>query len=43
MLIEHFRRRHGLTRGSLTAGELRAARELARTKFTSGRWTARVP
>ena len=42
-LIEHFRRRHGLTRGSLTAGELCAARELARAKFTSSRWTARVP
>jgi lipoate-protein ligase A len=42
-LIEHFRRRHRLTGGSLTGGELRAARELARAKFTSTRWTARVP
>ena len=42
-LIEHFRRRHGLTRSSLTVGELRAAQELARTKFTSSEWTARVP
>jgi lipoate-protein ligase A len=42
-LIAHFRRRHGLTRGSLTVAELRAARELARTKFRSREWTVRVP
>ena len=42
-LIGYFRRRHGLTRDSLTVGELRAAQELARTKFTSREWTARVP
>ena len=41
-LIGHFRRRHGLTTGGLTVGELRAARDLARVKFMSGRWTARV-
>lgn len=42
-MIEHFRRRHGLTRRSLTADELRAARELTHTKFRSREWTTRVP
>jgi lipoate-protein ligase A len=42
-LIGYFRRHHGLTRGSLTTGELRAATELARAKFTAGEWTARAP
>ena len=42
-LIEHFGRRHGLTRDGLTARELDAARELARAKFTTSRWTARLP
>ncbi|HCU92456.1 MAG TPA: lipoate--protein ligase [Actinobacteria bacterium] len=38
-----FRRRHGLTDGGLAPAELRAAGELARAKFTSGEWTARLP
>ena len=38
-----FRRRHGLTESRLTPAELRAARELARAKFTSGERTARLP
>jgi lipoate---protein ligase len=42
-LTGYFRRRHGLTRDSPTVGELRAAQELARTKFTSTECTARVP
>ena len=42
-LIDYFRQRHGLTRGGLAARELRAARELARTKFRTREWTARVP
>jgi lipoate---protein ligase len=42
-LIDHFRRRHGLVHDGLTAGELRAARELARAKFATREWTARVP
>lgn len=42
-LVGHFRGRYGLAADAVTAAELRAARELARTKFTSGAWTARVP
>jgi lipoate-protein ligase A len=42
-LINYFRRRHGLTRSGLATGELRAARELASTKFRTREWTARVP
>jgi lipoate---protein ligase len=42
-LIDHFRRGHGLARGGLTAGELRAAQALARSKFTTSEWTGRVP
>ena len=42
-LTAHFRRRYGLTLDTLTAAELRAARDLARTKFSSGQWTGRVP
>ena len=38
-----FRRRYGLTEGVLTPAELQAARELARAKFTSAEWTARLP
>ena len=41
-LAAHFRRRYGLTPDAVTGGELRAARELARTKFASSEWTARV-
>ena len=42
-MISCFRRRYGLTDGGLTPAELRGARELARVKFTSGQWTARLP
>jgi lipoate-protein ligase A len=42
-LIDCFRRRHGLMPGAVTGGELRAATELARAKFTASEWTARVP
>ena len=38
-----FRRRYGLAEGGLAPAELRAARELARAKFTSSEWTARLP
>ena len=38
-----FRRRYGLTDSALTSAELRAARELARTKFNTQAWTDRVP
>lgn len=43
MLAAHFRRRYGLTPDTVTGGELRAARYLARTKFSSSEWTARLP
>lgn len=42
-LAGHFRRRYGLTPDAVTAGELRAARDLARAKFSRSKWTARVP
>lgn len=42
-LAAHFRRRYGLTPDAVTAGELQAARDLARTKFSRVEWTARVP
>ena len=42
-LAAHFRRRYGLTPDAITGGELRAARELARTKSSSSEWTARAP
>ncbi|MFF1281411.1 biotin/lipoate A/B protein ligase family protein [Streptomyces sp. NPDC058299] len=42
-MIESFGARYGLTRGKITAEELERAEELARTKFTSPQWTARVP
>jgi lipoate-protein ligase A len=42
-LADHFRRHYGLTPDAITGGELCAARELARTKFASSEWTARVP
>jgi len=41
-LTDHFRRRYGLTPDAITGGELRAARELARAKFSSSEWTAWV-
>lgn len=43
VIIDHFRHRYGLTRDGLTAGELRAAQELARAKFATEDWTERVP
>ena len=43
VLAAHFRGRYGLTRDTVTGGELRAARELAAAKFSGGKWTARVP
>jgi lipoate---protein ligase len=43
VLAAHFRRRYGLTPDTVTGGELRAARDLARAKFASSEWTARVP
>lgn len=42
-LAGHFRRRYGLTPDTVTGGELRAARDLARAKFASSQWTARLP
>ncbi|MGH3302297.1 MAG: lipoate--protein ligase family protein [Streptosporangiaceae bacterium] len=42
-MISCFRRRYGLADGGLTPAELEAARELARAKFTSAEWTARLP
>ncbi|MER5855559.1 MULTISPECIES: lipoate--protein ligase family protein [unclassified Streptomyces] len=42
-MIGSFRARYGLARGGITAAELARAEELARTKFTSPQWTARVP
>jgi lipoate-protein ligase A len=42
-MIESFRARYGLTPGKITDEELARAEDLARTKFTSARWTARVP
>lgn len=35
-------RRYGLTDSGLIPAELMAARELARAKFSSGEWTARL-
>jgi lipoate-protein ligase A len=42
-MIDSFRGRYGLTDGKVTAEELNRAEELARTKFGSQEWTARVP
>jgi lipoate-protein ligase A len=42
-LAAQFRGRYGLTPDTVTGGELRAARDLARSKFASSEWTARVP
>ncbi|MFF8726352.1 biotin/lipoate A/B protein ligase family protein [Streptomyces sp. NPDC015171] len=42
-MVASFRSRYGLTAGEVTDEELARARELARTKFSSSRWTARVP
>ncbi|MGW3628907.1 lipoyl protein ligase domain-containing protein [Streptomyces sp. NPDC005122] len=42
-MIESFRGRYGLTDGAVTPVELARAEELARAKFGSAAWTARVP
>ncbi|GGS07201.1 lipoate--protein ligase A [Streptomyces aureoverticillatus] len=42
-MIDSFRTRHGLTPGKVTEEEMARAQELARTKFTTSEWTARVP
>ncbi|QCX79996.1 Octanoyltransferase LipM [Streptomyces sp. YIM 121038] len=42
-MVDSFRGRYGLTAGKVTGGELARAQELARTKFSSPEWTARVP
>lgn len=42
-MIGCFRRWYGLAESGLAHAELQAARELARSKFTSSEWTARLP
>ncbi len=42
-MIESFRARYGLSEGKVTDEEMARAEELARTKFGSPEWTARVP
>ncbi|MFF9281480.1 lipoate--protein ligase family protein [Streptomyces griseosporeus] len=42
-MIDSFRGRYGLTAGKVTDEELTRAQELARDKFSSPQWTARVP
>ncbi|MDI3417423.1 lipoyl protein ligase domain-containing protein [Streptomyces luteolus] len=42
-MIDSFRTRHGLTAGQVTEDELATAQHLARTKFSTPEWTARVP
>ena len=42
-MLDSFRTRYGLTAGKATDEEMARARELARTKFSSPEWTARVP
>ncbi|MEU0717108.1 biotin/lipoate A/B protein ligase family protein [Streptomyces lavendulocolor] len=42
-MIGSFRERYGLSAGGVSEGEMARARELARTKFGSPEWTARVP
>lgn len=42
-MIDSFRGRYGLTDGGVTPAELARAEELARSKFGSAEWTARVP
>ncbi|MEV6547141.1 lipoate--protein ligase family protein [Streptomyces sp. NPDC051597] len=42
-MIASFRGRYGLAEGRVTDEELSRAHELARTKFSSEEWTARVP
>ncbi|MFD5657177.1 lipoate--protein ligase family protein [Streptomyces hirsutus] len=42
-MIASFRARYGVSGGKVTGEELARAQELARTKFTTPQWTARVP
>lgn len=42
-MIESFRGRYGLSKGAVTDEEMARAEELARTRFSSEEWTARVP
>ncbi|MFF2996195.1 biotin/lipoate A/B protein ligase family protein [Streptomyces sp. NPDC057950] len=42
-MIDSFRGRYGLRDGGVTPAELARAEELARSKFGSAEWTARVP
>ncbi|QFR96496.1 lipoate--protein ligase family protein [Streptomyces tsukubensis] len=42
-MVESFRSRYGLAEGHVTEEEMARARELARTKFSTPEWTARVP
>ncbi|MFD9908971.1 biotin/lipoate A/B protein ligase family protein [Streptomyces sp. NPDC059063] len=42
-MIDSFRTRYGLAAGKVTEEELARAQELARTKFSTPEWTARVP
>ncbi|MEW5353591.1 biotin/lipoate A/B protein ligase family protein [Streptomyces sp. 16-176A] len=42
-MVDSFRGRYGLSDGKVTDEELARAQELARTKFASPDWTARVP
>lgn len=42
-MITSFRTRYGLTAGAVTEEEMTRAVELAKTKFSSEEWTARVP
>ncbi|MCS0635331.1 lipoate--protein ligase family protein [Streptomyces sp. LP05-1] len=42
-MVGSFRDRYGLTPGAVTDEELARAQELARTKFATPEWTARVP
>ncbi|MEU2434212.1 biotin/lipoate A/B protein ligase family protein [Streptomyces sp. NPDC007861] len=42
-MIDSFRGRYGLTEGGVTEEEMARAQELARTKFATPEWTARVP
>ncbi|MFH8788226.1 lipoate--protein ligase family protein [Streptomyces roseoverticillatus] len=42
-MIASFRNRYGCSVGEVTEQELSRAQELARTKFSSHEWTARVP
>jgi len=42
-MIQHFRGRYGLTPVALDAATMREAKQLADSKFSTTKWTARVP